>query len=307
MGKSTAEIPETLVGAVRFFADKARCRQLLIEMRWPGGVCCPHCGSLRVGYLRQQRRWKCYEGHARPQFSHLTGTIFEHSPLGLDLWLPALWQVVNCKNGVSSCELARALGVTQKTAWFMAHRIRYALRSGNGFVLAEEVEVDETFVGGRSRYMHAKRRRQRPPKTTVVGLVQRGGKVLAEVVSNRQRDTLWNLVLGTVLPGAMLYTDAFSSYHGLGQHYGHQSVDHSAGQYVDGAAHTNTIENFWSGLKRALKGTYIRPASWHLPGYLAEQCFRFNTRRAGDGERFQEALTLALQARVLCSALVRRA
>src|SRR5579863_9276436 len=150
------ETRDTLREAVVWFAEFEYCREFMMELRWADGVVkCPRCGSDHVTYLAKQRVWKCYAGHDRPTFSLKTGTIFGESPLGLDKWLPALWLVVNCKNGISSCELARDLGVTQKTAWFMAHRLRFALKDGGFGLLSGEVEADETFIGGKARNMHA--------------------------------------------------------------------------------------------------------------------------------------------------------
>ena len=142
----------TLREAVIHFSDFENCKRLMVQLRWPDGVVkCPHCDSAKVTFLAKARIWKCYGGHPMPRFSLKTGTIFEDSPLGLEKWLPALWLVVNCKNGISSCELARDLGVTQKTAWFMAHRLRYALKDGGFSLLSGEVEADETFIGGKAR------------------------------------------------------------------------------------------------------------------------------------------------------------
>ncbi len=175
---------KTLQESIIHFQDFENCRKLMIELRWPDGkIACPYCGSEKVTYLAKNRVWKCYTGHEKPKFSLKTGTIFEDSPLGLDKWLPALWLVVNCKNRISSCELGRDLGVTQKTAWFMAHRLRFALTEGGFNLLGGEVEADETFIGGKARNMHVAQRKRRitgtgtKDKTAVMGILQRGGKV----------------------------------------------------------------------------------------------------------------------------------
>lgn len=188
---------ETLQQAIIHFADYESCRALMVQLRWPEGkVYCPRCGADKVTYLAKARVWKCYANHKQPTFSLKTGTILEESPLGLDKWLPALWLVVNCKNGISSCELARDLGVTQKTAWFMAHRLRYALKDGGFDLFSGEIEADETFTGGKARNMHATRRLRRTTgtrgkdKSAVMGILQRGGKIRTVAVPNRKKHAL---------------------------------------------------------------------------------------------------------------------
>src|SRR5215217_6449232 len=189
--------PRTLQQAILYFADYDRCRQFLMDLRWPDGkVTCPQCGLDHVVYLAKARAWKCYSKHSRPKFTLKTGTIFEDSPLGLDKWLAALWLVVNCKNGISSMEIARHLGITQKSAWFMAHRLRLALHHGSFNKLSGEVEVDETFIGGKARNMHVAQRRRRitgtggKDKTAVMGILERGGKVRTQVIGDRKKKTL---------------------------------------------------------------------------------------------------------------------
>ena len=270
----------------------------MVQLRWPDGVVkCPQCGSEHVAYLANARVWKCYGKHERPKFSLKTGTIFEDSPLGLDKWLPALWLVVNCKNGVSSCETARDLGVTQKTAWFMNHRLRFALTGGGFGLLSGEVEADETFIGGKARNMHAESRKRRitgtggKDKTAVMGILERGGKVRTTVVPSRKKKTLQAEVRKHVQAGSALYTDAPLSYEGLEGEYAHQVVDHAV-RYVDGRVHTNGLENFWSLLKRGLSGTYVSVEPFHLFRHLDEQTFRYNNREdMHDGDRFILALS----------------
>ncbi len=251
----------------------------------------------KVTYLEKTRVWKCYGGHPRPTFSLKTGTIFEDSPLGLDKWLAALWLVVNCKNGISSCEVARDLGVTQKSAWFMMHRLRFALKDGGFGLLAGEVEADETFIGGKSRNMHLDKRAKKitgtggKDKAAVLGLLERGGKVRAEVIPNRKRKTLHKLVRGQVAAGSALYTDALASYEGLDSEFFHQVVDHAV-EYVNGRVHTNGLENFWSLLKRGINGTYVSVEPFHLFRYLDEQTFRYNNRNEmSERDRFKLALS----------------
>jgi transposase-like protein len=289
---------KTLQEAIIHFSNYENCYALMVELRWPDGkVKCPHCGSDKVTYLAKYRVWKCYAGHEKPKFSLKSGTIFEDSPLGLDKWLPALWLVVNCKNGISSCELARDLGVTQKTAWFMAHRLRLALKDGGFGLLCGEVEADETFIGGKARNMHVAQRKRRitgtgtKDKTAVMGILERGGKVRATVVPSRKKKALQSEVKKHVEAGSALYTDALLSYEGLASDYAHKVVDHAV-RYVDGRIHTNGLENFWSLLKRGISGTYVSVEPFHLFRYLDEQTFRYNNRKEMDDfDRFKMALS----------------
>jgi transposase-like protein len=289
---------KTLQEAIIHFADFENCRTLMMKLRWPDGVVrCPHCGADKVTYLAKNRVWKCYSGHKKPKFSLKTGTIFEDSPLGLDKWLPALWLVVNCKNGISSCELGRDLGVTQKTAWFMAHRLRFALTDGGSGLLSGEVEADETFIGGKARNMHAGKRALRitgtggKDKTAVMGILQRGGNVRATVIPNRKKKALQAEVRKHVEAGSALYTDFLLSYEGLAGDYAHQVVDHAV-EYVRGQVHTNGLENFWSLLKRGISGTYVSVEPFHLFRYLDEQTYRYNNRKEmNDYDRFELALS----------------
>ena len=268
----------------------------MVELRWPDGIVkCPHCGSAKVTYLAKARVWKCYGGHKKPTFSLKTGTIFEDSPLGLDKWLAALWLVVNCKNGISSCEVARDLWVTQKSAWFMMHRIRLALQDKDGGKLGGEVEVDETFIGGLSRNMHVSKRRAKimgtggRDKVPVLGILKRKGKVRTSVVPDVTRQTLRGRVLDNVAPGAKVFTDAWVAYTGLDSEYVHNVIDHAKAYAVENV-HTNGLENYWSLLKRGIKGTYVSVEPFHLFRYLDEQAFRFNNREGlNDGDRFKLA------------------
>ena len=290
-------MPKTLIGAIKHFSEYQNCHDFLTAIRWPDGVVkCPTCGATRVRYMDRYRRWKCYEKHERPQFSLKVGTIFEDSPLGLDKWLPAVWMVVNCKNGISSYEMSRALGVKQQTAWFMGHRIRMALHAGSfEKMLDGDVEVDETFIGGKARNMHARQRRRRitgrdmVDKTAVLGILERGGIVKTTVVNNRKKPTLQGEVKKHVAAGSALYSDDLKSYEGLEEMYAHGVINHAV-KYVEGKIHVNGLENFWSLLKRALNGTYVSVEPFHLFRYLDEQAYRFNERKRNDGERFLNAV-----------------
>jgi transposase-like protein len=291
--------PKTLLEAITYFADPARAHAYAVKYRWPNGIACPRhgCGSADVQVLYSRNMWRCKE--CKRDFSVKVGTIFEHSPIPLTKWLPAIWLLTNTKNGTSSCELARDLGVTQKTAWFMFHRIREGMRGKTYARLGPRVEVDETYVGGRKRVSHPlaalgrKHLGPRAGKTIVLGLVERSernraGNVRAMVVPNVTRATLHGAISEHVERGSTVYTDSWPAYTGL-LDYMHYVINHDE-DYVRGHIHTNTIENFWSLLKRSLKGTYICARPFHLSRYVDEQAFRFNTRDVKDGIRFAMAL-----------------
>jgi len=283
--------PKTLQEAILYFANPDNCFNYVVAKRWPNGVTCPTCGASEVKFIPTRRLWECKGKHAKRQFSAKVGTVLEDSPISLDKWLMTMWMVANCKNGVSSYEIGRDCGVTQRTAWFMLHRIRDAMQERFPGKLSGEVEVDETFIGGKARNMHIGKRLRRitgtggKDKTAVVGIVERGGKVRTSVVPNRKKSALQTEVRKHVEAGSALYSDALQSYNGLAGEYAHQVIDHAVA-YVDGAVHTNTMENFWSLLKRGISGTYISVEPFHLFRYLDEQAFRYNNRKATDAERF---------------------
>jgi len=283
--------PKTLQEAIVYFTDQENCLSYLVARRpeWKNGVICPICGSTTVGFLKNQLRWQCSVRHPKRQFSVKVGTIFEDSPLGLDKWLPCVWLITNCKNGISSYEIHRDLGVTQKTAWFMLHRVRLAHQGNNTGKLSGEVEVDESMIGGKSRNMHkAKRARVitgtgGKDKTIVMGMVERGGEVRTVVVDSRRKKELQKQVRENVQAGSAIFTDELLSYDGLEADYKHAVINHAV-EYVNENVHTNTMENFWSLLKRGLHGTYISVEPFHLFRYLDEQAFRYNNRKDVDGE-----------------------
>ncbi|HUP02368.1 MAG TPA: IS1595 family transposase [Bryobacteraceae bacterium] len=287
-----AREPITLQEAVVYFSDPDNCRAYIVPRRWPDGVTCPRCGSMKVAFQPKYNRWQCSVHHARRQFTLKTGTIMEDSPIGLDKWLTAMWLVASNRNGISSWELHRALGITQKTAWFMLHRIRLAMQDDlTGGNLGGEVEVDETYIGGKSRNMHAERRRRtingdHKGKTVVLGMLERGGQVRAGVVPDRKKDTLRPIVSANVDAGTKLYTDEYGWQWVNKDEYLHEMVNH-LDQYVSGNVHTNGLENFWSLLKRAIGGTYVSVEPFHLFRYVDEQAFRFNNRKPmDDSDRF---------------------
>jgi len=283
--------PQTLQEAVKYFSDLDTCNTFMAQMRWPDGVACPYCASKAVSYLSTRRKWKCMDKVCHKQFSVKVGTVMEDSPIGLDKWLAAVWMITNDKNGISSYEIHRALDITQKSAWFLLHRIRLAMQTGTFEKLSGQVEADETYIGGLARNMHRSEHSRKitgtggSGKVAVMGLLERNGKVRAKVIANANQATLHGEVREHVEQGAELFTDGWKAYSGLHQDYVHQVIDH-AEKYVDGQIHTNGIENFWSLLKRGLKGTYVSVEPFHLFRYLDEQTFRFNERKGKDADRF---------------------
>ena len=296
MESKTMSEPKSLQEAILYFSNPENCTNYIAVRRWPNGVTCPGCGSDKVSYNTTRRTWKCSKHHSRREFSVKVGTIYEDSPIGLDKWLAATWMLTNCKNGISSYEVGRDLKVTQRTAWFMLHRIRLALQDENFGKMGGEVEVDETFIGGLSRNMHLGKRALRitgtggKDKTPVMGILQRGGKVRTSVIPNRRKKALQAKVREHVSAGSAIFTDSLPSYNGLEAEYAHQVIDHAVA-YVDGKIHTNGVENFWSLLKRGIKGTYVSVEPFHLFRYLDEQSFRFNYRKdLNDSDRFDRVV-----------------
>lgn len=299
--------PKTLMDAIRYFADPDKALGFMVQLRWPNGVACPHCGSLEVRFISTRRMWECKSKHAKRQFTVKVGTIMEDSPLPLDKWLAAIWMIANAKNGVSSYEIHRSLGITQKSAWFLSHRIRLAMQTGSFLKkLTGEVEVDETFIGGAARNMHKGKRKVLGSgtvgKAVVLGILERKGQVKTMVVPNTKRHTLHGEIKQHVEPGSKVYTDALRSYEGLAPEYLHAAIDH-AECYAKGNIHTNGLENFWSLLKRCIDGTYVAVEPFHLFRYMDEQTFRYNNRQAKDGGRFLKVLESICGKRVTYRAL----
>ena len=293
--------PKTLQDAIIYFANPDNCVSYLVAHRteWKDGIICPTCGSKDVGYVASRRLWQCKSRHPKAQFSVKVGTVMEDSAISLDKWLVAIWMQTNMKNGVSSWEIHRSLGISQKCAWHMLHRIRLAMQDNwTGGKLSGEVEVDETFIGGKARNMHAdvkarkiQGRRGPEGKAIVAAVLERGGRVRAKVVDKRRKNQLQSLVRENVEPGSALYSDALKSYEGLAAEYEHQVVDHAV-EYVRENVHTNGMENFWSLLKRGIGGTYVSVEPYHLFRYVDEQAFRFNNRKdLDDAGRFSLAVS----------------
>ena len=321
---------KTLRDAIVFFSDPIRCRAYLVEQRWPDGVVCPRCGSKDVLFLEKYNRWHCRAKHDAPQFTLKTGTVMEDSAIGLDKWLPAFWLLANCKNGISSYELHRALGVTQKSAWFMLHRIRYAMQPDDQTMIGGPeggpIEVDEAYVGGHPKNKHLGKRDHQvgkkylrnldgsisgpnpdykphsitgraTRKTPVFGMLDREARtVRAHVIPEVKREALMNAILANVEKGSTIYSDGLAEYKLLrNMEFVHETVNH-VNEYVRGQVHTQGIENFWSLLKRGLRGTYVAVEPFHLDGYVAEQVFRYNNRTTkdnplDDGDRFTLAVS----------------
>jgi transposase-like protein len=292
---------KTLTDAIRYFSDSENCFAFAVSLRWPDGVRCPFCDSADHGFISTRKTWKCRNKDCGKQFSVRVGTIFEDSPLGLDKWFAAMWLIVNCKNGVSSYEIHRSIGVTQKTAWFMLHRIRAAMKAKSfDKKLTGTIEQDETYIGPHLKFMHKSKREKKgltrkakysigpfAGKMIVTAVLERNGEVRAKLLSDLDSDIRRAFVKQHVEPGAELMTD-------MGQtrftEFVHQFINH-AEEYVRGNVHTQGIENFWSLLKRGLRGTYISVEPYHLSAYVDEQCFRFNNRKTTDGDRFVKTLS----------------
>ena len=292
--------PKTLQEAVIYFASPDTCLAEMVKFRWPDGVVkCPTCGGEKVAFIKSRRLWECAEKHSKRQFSVKVGTIMEDSAIGLDKWLVAMWLIANAKNGISSYELARAIGVTQKSAWFMLHRIRLAMQDDDCNMLSGDVEVDETYIGGKARNMHKSKRARLKGRTwfgkaAVMGLLQRHPGHESKVRTRLIKGTKWNhlhdVMRHHVKDGTNIFTDALPTYVSFGDRFFHQFIDH-AEAYAKGNVHTNGLENYWSLLKRTIRGTYVSVEPFHLFRYLDEQAFRFNNRKLSDFARF--ALTAA--------------
>ena len=299
--KEQADFPETLHEAIKYFANEDVAFEFMKLIRWPdGNISCPRCGGEDVSFISTRKLWTCKTCVMRKQFTLRVGTVLEDSPIKYDKWICAFWLISNAKNGISSYEVGRALGVTQRTGWFMLQRIRLALQNGSIVKIGGHVEADETFIGGKARFMHKGKRQAKGTgpvaMTPVMGLLERttakrASRVILKVVDTTRKTELQGQVRQYVLKGSEVHTDALKSYNGLSDEYTHNVIDH-AECYVRGHVHTNGLENFWSLLKRTIKGTYVSVEPFHLFRYLDEQAFRFNERKDenGDKGRFLKAI-----------------
>jgi transposase-like protein len=302
------ETPHTLQQAIIFFSDADRCFDYAKNLRWSTGeVTCPRCGSDKNSFVQTRKLWHC-KG-CNKQFTLKVGTIMEDSPIGLDKWMSAMWMLANCKNGVSSYEIGRALGVTQKTAWFLLHRIRKAMTDTTPKLSGGPIECDETFVGGKIKNMHKSRLQDgrkyqgQGNKAVVMGMLERGGRVKAQVVDGRKKPHIDPVITANIEAGSHIITDEFPTYKFLSTPY-HQEVINHVNEYVNGHIHTNGIENFWSLLKRSLGGTYISVEPFHLDAYVSEQVFRYNNRKdSDDSTRFQSVMSSVVGKRLTYSNL----
>jgi transposase-like protein len=309
--------PRTLQEAIVYFSDPDRAFEYAVKLRWPDGkVICPRCSSEKNYFIKTRKLWLCRG--CDKQFTLKVNTIFEDSPLGMDKWMAAFWMLVNCKNGISSMEIHRALGITQKTAWFVLQRLRLALRAGSFGMRTKiggegtEVEADETFVGGLTKNMHKSRKLRlvnqggvHGGKTVVQGMLDRElRQVRATVIPDVKRETLQDEILNAVKYGSTVYTDDAVGYDKLHFRFVHDVVNHSQ-EYVRGRVHTNGLENFWSLLKRGLRGTYVAVEPFHLSRYVDEQVFRFNNRKnKNDADRFALAMSQVAGKRLTYSELI---
>jgi transposase-like protein len=298
--ESTITVPKTLREAIIYYSNLKVCHDLIVSIRFPNGIACVHCGDMtNVKFMESVQRFKCYG--CRKQFSTKSGTVLEDSPISLTKWLPCFWLLTNAKNGISSCEVSRALGVTQKTAWFMLHRIRHILATGTFEKMRGTVEADETYIGGLERNKHNDKKlkagRGTVGKSIVTAVLERNtsgthSRVRTNVAKNTSQETLHGIVKNNVETGSEVFTDAHKSYRGLSEEFKHEFIDHAI-TYAMGSVHTNGLENYFSLLKRTLRGTYVSVEPFHLKAYLDEQSHRFNCRKMTDAERFINTLAMA--------------
>lgn len=311
---AAADFPVTLQESIVYFSNLDNALNFMIQIRWPNGITCPRCNSDRHTFISTRRTWQCKD--CKKMFTVKLGTVMEDSPIGLDKWMCAVWMIVNDKNGISSYEVARGIGVTQKSAWFLLHRVRLAMQQGTFEKLSGTIEADETFIGGKAKNMHKDRRaeiikgRGAVGKAIVAGLLERGDKeagipsrVTASVVPDRSMETLQGNVRANVEAGSEMMTDEWSGYEGLDADYVHSVINHSK-KYAEGNITTNRMENFWTLFKRCINGTYVSVECDHLASYLDEETFRFNERKTKDKDRFVKAAKGIVGKRVMYKELI---
>jgi transposase-like protein len=287
-----------LIEVTTTFADQQKATDYLIKMRWNGNVTCPSCNHDRVYELKgENKRFKCAK--CRTQFSATKGTIFENSAIPLQKWFVGIYLITSHKKGISSHQLAKDLSITQKSAWFLLHRVRFALQSGT-FVHSKDaiIEIDEAYIGGEAKNKHANKKTKNytgntiHEKTPVLGMLERGGNISARVVESSKKKHILPEIKKAIAPMTIIMTDTYSAYKDLSDTYFHETVNHTSKEYVRGMCHTNGIENFWSLFKRGVVGIYHHTSEKHLDKYLDEFEFRFNTRKSNEVERFEKMVSL---------------
>lgn len=273
------------------FKDEQTCRDYLADLRWNGKTICPHCGSIDSSYrFKDGKLFKCRS--CQKQFTVRVGTVFEDSHLSLQKWFLAIYLATSLKSGISSVQLSKYLGITQKSAWFMLHRIRQVVEE-EGLELSGTVETDETYIGGKVNNRSLKHRNDDDTKQVVFGMVERKGKTIMKHVISSGARSLLPVIQNKVNKDSKLYSDEWGSYASLkGMGYDHEKINHSRGEYVNGLIHTNTIEGVWSQLKRGIDGIYHHVSPKHLQRYCNEYQYRYNTRELNDFERFNDWLNL---------------